>query len=213
MASQASNSVMIAPRLTCAHECRIGRLALRAVLALAIVLVRPPALAQEPMDPAGEHRRLTVEGREFIVMPAYASAASEPPGLVRAAAGAFPEPIAVEVRETISHRIHVVSIDGQTWRAAAPLHGPRSWVVFDPARRRFESLLPSIRVELGGGATPQAVAQSVGATGIEVFESLGFAIVILPGNLHPADALARIRTLPGEPEATARLRRPRINWR
>ena len=192
---------------------RSRRLALRAVFALAIVLVRPSALAQEPMDPAGGHRPLTVEGREFIVMPAYASGASEPAGLVRAAAGAFAEPIAVEVRETISHRIHVVSIDGQTWQASAPLHGPRSWVVFDPARRRFESLLPSIRVELGGGTTPQAVARSVGATGIEVFESLGFAIVILPGNLHPADALARIRTLPGEPEATARLRRPRINWR
>ena len=192
---------------------RTGRLALRAVLALAIVLVRPPALAQEPMGPPGGHRRLTVEDREFIVMPAHASAASEPPSLVRAAAGAFPEPIAVEVRETISHRIHVVSIDGQTWRASAPLHGPRSWVVFDPARRRFESLLPSIRVELGGGTTPQAVALSVGATGIEVFDSLGFAIVILPGDLHPADALARLRSLPGEPEATARLRRPRINWR
>ena len=153
---------------------------------------------------------LTVEAREFIVMPTHASVAAETRG---EASGAFLAPIAVEVRETISHRIHAVSIDGRTWQASAPLHGPRSWVVFDPARRRFESLLPSIRVELNSGTSLQAVAQSVGATGIEVFESLGFAIVVLPGNLHPAAALARIRALPGEPAATARLRRPTIQWR
>lgn len=186
------------------------RLARRAAIALAIVLACPPALAQALRDPAGGHRLLTVDAREFIVMPTYASVAVEPRS---DATGAFATPIAVEVRETASHRIHAVSIDGRTWQAAAPLRGPRSWVVFDPARRRFESLLPSIRVELRGGTSLEAVARSVGATGIEVFEPLGFAIVVLPGDLHPADALARIRTLPGEPEATARLRRPRIQWR
>ena len=33
---------------------------------------------------------------------------------------------------------------------------------------------------------------ALGATGITVFESLGFAIVELPEELHPADAVARV---------------------
>ena len=74
------------------------------------------------------------------------------------------------------------------------------------------ALLPSIRVELDGGGL-NAVAEAVRATAIAVFETAGFAIVELPAELHPADALAIVEGLPGAPDASLRPRGARIRWR
>ena len=115
--------------------------------------------------------------------------------------------------ETGSRRIHVVSLDGDSYRAATPLDGPRSRVVFDPARRAFAPLLPSIRVELDGDVRLDAVEAALAAVRMTVFESLGFAVVDLPADLHPAEAVQRVRALPGQPEAAVRLRRPGIEWK
>lgn len=115
--------------------------------------------------------------------------------------------------ETAAYRIHEVTVDGRTFRAATPLSGPRSRVVFDPVKQRFDSLLPSIRVELNKAIDLDAVAGAVNAIDMTVFESLRFAIVHLPADLHPADAIERLRFLPGEPQAAVRLRGPKIEWR
>ena len=172
-----------------------------------------PASAQDASSIGADGPRLvTAEARRLVTMPALPT----PPVASMAMLADEPQETAaltVETFDTASHRVHVVSMAGKTWRAAAPLEGPRHWLAFDPARRKFAELMPSIRVELGNGVDPKAVAKAVDAVGIEVFETLGFAIVMLPTNLHPAAAEARIEALPGQPEAALRLRRPRIQWR
>ena len=75
------------------------------------------------------------------------------------------------------------------------------------------SLLPSIRVELVEGLRIEAVAAELGATGITVFESLGFAFVELPEELHPADAVARVSSTVDPNVASVRLRGPPLEWR
>ena len=170
-----------------------------------------PAEAQEPVDRlfvADGLHIVEAEGRDLVVLPSYAGSAGSAGALEPA-----PDGFAAQSFEDASRRIHVVTFEGDTFRAATPLHGPRSWIVFDPVRRAFASLLPSIRIELDAGLHLDSVAAEVSATGVTVFESLGFAIVDLPEDLHPADAVARVRELPGQPDAAVRLRGPRIEWR
>ena len=170
-----------------------------------------PALANAPF------RIVQSEGRELIVLPPYRPA----PGANRSeqpdAGGLAVQPgaggLAVQSYETASRRLIAVSLEGETFRAAAPLAGPGSLLVFDPARRAFAELSPTIRVELGEGLDVDAAAAAVGATGVEVFESLGFAILTLPRGLHPADAVTVVRNLTGQSGAAVRLRAPRIQWR
>ena len=110
-------------------------------------------------------------------------------------------------------RIHVVTFDGETFRASTPMDGPSSRIVFDPAQRKFVQLLPSIRVELEDYARLDAIAGLIGATRATAFESLGFAIVDLPETLHPVEAIEMLNSLPEQPKATLRIRAPDIQWR
>ena len=168
------------------------------------------AQADRTLSPDG-HRVAVAEGREFVVLGPQASGSDG----VQPALSAQPAADGFSARSyaTDSQWIHVVEFGGKTYRAAAPLEGPRSRIVFDPVRRGFASLLPSIRIELKRGLQPDAVAEALDAVSVTVFESLGFAIVDLPEDLHPADAVARVRNLPGQPEAAVRLRGPRIEWK
>ncbi len=145
------------------------------------------------------------EGRDLVVLPARGGPADTLETVSRG--------FAAQSFEAGSRRIHLVTFEGDTFKAATPLDGPRSWIAFDPERRAFASLLPSIRIELEPDIQVDAIASAIGATGVTVFESLGFAIVDLPRDLHPADAVARVRGLAGEPDAVARVRGPRIEWR
>ena len=104
-------------------------------------------------------------------------------------------------------RIHVVTFDGETFRASTPMDGPSSRIVFDPAQRKFVQLLPSIRVELEDYARLDAIAGLIGATRATAFESLGFAIV------DPVEAIEMLNSLPERPRATLRIRAPDIQWR
>lgn len=181
-----------------------------ALLPLALFLSAAPAAAQEAAETALSRDALRIvaaEGRELVAL--------IPPGAAAIGASARPAFIGVAARtfDTASRRVHEVSLDGETYRAAAPLHGPPAWPAFDPARRQFEWLQPNIRVELNGGAGLEAIARAVGATGVTVLESLGFAIVELPASLHPADAAARANAMAGRPVAALRLRGPPIEWR
>ena len=167
-----------------------------------------PAQAQESVDRIFAADALSVveaEGRDLVVLPSR----DGPADTLERISGDF----AAQSFEAGSRRIHLVTFEGDTFKAATPRDGPRSWITFDPERRAFASLLPSIRIELEPGMQVDAIASAIGATGVTVFESLGFAIVDLPKDLHPADAVARVRRLPGEPDAVVRVRGPRIEWR
>lgn len=122
-------------------------------------------------------------------------------------------PLAAQSYHTPSSRVHVVQFAGRTYRASTPLRGPGSRIVFDPGRKRFSTLLPSLRVQLAGGVPLQSIAEALGAVRVTRFESLGFAVVHLPEVLHPADALARITRRFGRAPASLRLRTQPIKWR
>ena len=172
-------------------------------LGLLTLLVAAPLAAQE--FTAEGFRVTAAAGREVMVLSSDAgSLALAQPEVAGFTAQSY---------ETASQRIHVVSFEGETFRAATPVDGPWSRIVFDPSRRTFVPLLPSIRVELNDSVQIDAVAAAVDATGVTIFESLGFAIVELPEELHPANAVARVVNVLGQPGASVRLRRPEIEWR
>ena len=153
---------------------------------------------------------VVADGRELIVLHPRGSEAS--PRRPSTPATELPG-FAAQSHEVGRQRIHVVELDGETHRAVTPINGPRSRIVFDPARRTFASLLPSIRVELDGVVNADAVSVELDATRVTVFESLGFAIMELPDDVHPVDAVRRVRNLSGGPTATVRLRAHQIDWK
>lgn len=115
--------------------------------------------------------------------------------------------------ETDSLRVHVVHCAGATYRAATSMEGPYSRIAFDPSRRSFERLLPSIRVELSSEHQLESAKRALGAEKADFFGKLGFAIIYLPDTLHPLDAIAELGEGPGRYKATIRLSGPRIKWR
>ena len=186
-----------------------GRRRLWALVAsFAMLVVHAAASERAGPDTAVNGPGVVVaDGRELIVLhPRGPGAGLEP--AVRESSE-----VVARSHEAGSQRIHVVELDGETYRAATPIEGSGSRIVFDPARRRFESLLPSIRVGLDGGVDAEAVAASLAATRVTAFESLGFAIVDLPVDLHPVEAVRRVRDLPGGTTAAVRLRAHRIDWK
>lgn len=115
--------------------------------------------------------------------------------------------------ETRSLRVHVVHCAGAIYRAATPLEGPYSRIAFDPMRRSFMRLLPSIRVELSSERQLESAKSALGAEKADFFAKLGFAIIYLPDTVHPLDAIADLAEGPGRHKATIRLSGPRIKWR
>ena len=180
-------------------------LACRSLGCAALLLASLTSAQVRQLQPTAATLPLVVaEGRQLAVL----HPAPQPSAAAKQSAA-----IAASSFESGTQRIHVVRVDGQTYRAATPLDGPRSRILFDPARRAFASLLPSIRLELAGGADAEAVGEALGATRVTVFERLGFAVIDLPRNLHPLDAVDQARALPGRPEASVRLRSPTVEWR
>lgn len=121
--------------------------------------------------------------------------------------------LAARSYDTASRRVHVVRFGGRAYRATTPLRGGGSRIVFDPRRRRFVALLPSLRVELAGGVPLQAIAETLGAVRVTRFESLDFAVVHLPEELHPAEALARLNRGFEPVSASLRLQAQPLKWR
>ena len=168
-------------------------------LALTVSL---PAIAEDSL--IDQFRLLSTQGREVVLMPAAETSLQMPSALGAIDARSY---------DTVSRRVHIVEFDGQTYRASTPLQGPSSRIAFDPSRRRFDQLLPSIRVELADGVAAHVLAEAIGGGKVTLFESLGFAIIDLPPALHPVEALARVAALAEPPSASIRLRGPRIELR
>ena len=121
--------------------------------------------------------------------------------------------IQFEMRETASHRQHRVFLDGEEFMLEVPASAPPTHLAFDPRRREFTRLLPSIRLELTEHTDLGAVLDAVQAIGVTEFAPLGFALVDLPADLHPVDALIIIAELEGDYQANVRLPMPPIDLR
>ena len=160
-----------------------------------------PTAAQDSVT--SEFAVASADGREVVVAPSSAGTS-----WVDSSSG----PILGESSETESSRLHVVHFEGQTYRAVTPLDGPASRSVFDPARRKFVALLPSIRVELDDFSRLDSIVVNLGAEGATGFERLGFAVIELPATLHPLEAIEMLEGASGIRGASLRMREPRIQW-
>ena len=121
--------------------------------------------------------------------------------------------IALEVEQSESSRTHRVTMAGREFELETPADAPESHLAFDPRRRAFTTLLPSLRVELTGQTDLAPLADALGATGVTRFEPLGFAFIDLPEGLHPIEALEIIENLQSGYSATVRLPPLPVFWR
>ena len=110
-------------------------------------------------------------------------------------------------------RVYELLHEGKTYRIQTPITGYRSRVAFDVKRKKFVALLPSIRVKLTDRMEIDAIAKSVGATDLWVFQKLGFAIMQLPFSVHPAQAVDLVKNMSPQSKAFVRLYRPPVKWR
>ena len=180
-----------------------ARKLLLAIPGLAIPLALSlPSAAQEARS--GDFLLASAQGREVVVLPTE-----------QASGGARPRQGAVNgyAFESGDRRVHVIEFEGEVFRAATPLEGPASRIAFDPSRRTFVPLLPSIRVEVESRDRLDAIAKLFGAARPVYFDPLGFGIIDLPGDLHPLEAIERLKTVSGQARASIRLRRPPLEWR
>lgn len=180
-----------------------ARKLLLAFLGLAIPLAfSAPSAAQEVRT--DDFVLAAAQGREVVVLPTE-----------QASGGARPRQGAVNGYsfESGKRRVHVIEFEGEVFRAATPLEGPASRIAFDPSRRTFVPLLPSIRVEVESRDRLNAVARLFGSTNPVYFDRLGFGIIDLPEDLHPLEAIERLKAVYGQARASIRLRRPPLEWR
>ena len=119
----------------------------------------------------------------------------------------------LEILEFEDRRRHFVTLGDKTYQSSTPLEGTWSRIAFDLERKRFIGILPSIRIEFVGREEAELVAETVSARRVTMFQKLGFYIVELPEELHPLEAINAIRRLPGQPKATVRARRFKVEWR
>lgn len=180
-----------------------ARKPLLALLGLAIPLAFSlPSAAQEVRT--DDFVLAATQGREVVVLPTEQAS-----GTVRQERGT----VYGYAFESGGRRVHVIEFEGEVFRAATPLEGPASRIAFDPSRRTFAPLLPSIRVEVESRDKLDAVAKLFGSANSVYFDRLGFGIVDLPEDLHPLKAIERLKTVSGPARASIRLRRPPLEWR
>lgn len=161
-----------------------------------------PCASQEVRT--GDFVLAATQGREVVVLPA-----GQASGTVRQERGT----VYGYAFESGGRRVHVIEFEGEVFRAATPLEGPASRIAFDPSRRTFVPLLPSIRVEVESRDRLEAVAKQFGSANSVYFDRLGFGIIDLPADLHPLKAIERLNTVSGPARASIRLRRPPLEWR
>ena len=161
-----------------------------------------PSAAQEVRT--GDFVLAATQGREVVVLPTEQAS-----GTVRQERGT----VYGYAFESGGRRVHVIEFEGEVFRAATPLEGPASRIAFDPSRRTFAPLLPSIRVEVESRDRLNDIAKLFGSANSVYFDRLGFGIIDLPGDLHPLKAIERLNTVSAEAKASIRLRRPPLEWR
>jgi len=149
-------------------------------------------------------RMATADGRGVVLLPVADST-----GRVQSASGA----VYARTYETADHRMHEVTFKGQAYRAATPLTGPSSRILFDPSQRKFRMLLPSIRVSCASRDQADEFARLTRAERLRFFERLGFAILFLPDAVHPAEAAEKVNAASGRETASLRIRRQPPQWK
>ena len=118
------------------------------------------------------------------------------------------EDIRISVVVEDGHQVFKAYHRGRMHTAHVALDGPIRHLAFDPKQCRFREILSSVRIELDDYGQFEEVVQAVGGTGGKVYAQLGFAHVILPETVNPAEVISSLSSLPGVISARLQLRGP-----
>ena len=145
------------------------------------------------------HTAARAQGAPLHVM---RSATLERPLLVMSTDAAAPGEVYVDdvrIRVAIEDgaRVYQAFHQGITRTLYVALDASLRYVAFDPERNRFELLSPGLRVELEDYEMLDRVVDAVDGTGGKAYPTLGFAIVQLPREANPVDAIRTIEAMPG----------------
>ncbi len=101
--------------------------------------------------------------------------------------------LAVEVLSEGGNLVYQAEYQGRTHRAYARLDGRSKRLAFNPRRRRFEEVAPSLLVGLAAHQSLDAVVEAAGALSAKAYPALGLALLRLPMDVNPAAAARDLR--------------------
>lgn len=105
-------------------------------------------------------------------------------------------------------RVYQAFHKGVTRKLHVSLDAAPRYAAFDTERSRFELLSPSLRVELEDYGLLNEVIAACGGTGGKAYPMLGFAIVQLPQQVNPVDAVTAVMSLAGVIDAHVMIEGP-----
>ena len=150
-------------------------------------------------------RTTFVDDRTVVVMPTLGSELRDISPL---------EGVKIEVSVDEGLRTYRASYLGRTYTAYADVSGPSTRFAFDPGRRRFQILASTIRVELEDYDVLGQLVQERGAVAGKAYPQLGFALLELPPETDPAEAVEFLDADPRVRDASVQFepaeRRPMI---
>ena len=111
----------------------------------------------------------------------------------------------ITVSEVFGVRRYRASIGDRTYTAHVDATGSPRWLVFSPARQRFEALSGTVRVELRDNSTLDRLLLELGAVRGKAYPALGFALIELEPPTNPVDVVDRLSVDPRVIEATLKL--------
>ena len=157
-----------------------------ALPAMLLFLAGTHAVAQGQDAPLHVMRSATLE-RPLLVMATDADA----PGEV------YVDDVRIRVAIEDGTRVYQAFHQGVTRTLYVALDASLRYVAFDPERNRFELLSPGLRVELEDYGLLDRVVAAAGGIGGKAYPMLGFAIVQLPREANPVDAIRTIEAMSG----------------
>ena len=172
--------------LTNRKACKARRRWLAALPITLLFLTGDHAAAQGHDAPLHVMRSATLE-RPLLVMPNDAAASGE----------VYVDDVRIRVAVEDGFRVYQTFHNGITRSLHVALDAALRYVAFDPERNRFEMLSPGLRVELEDYGLLDRIVDAAGGIGGKAYPMLGFAIVQLPLEASPVDAILAIEDLPG----------------
>lgn len=100
--------------------------------------------------------------------------------------------IAFDVSTSAGVRSYRATVGGRTAVTHTAVGGPATHLAFERSSGRFRKIASAIRVELDDYANLEERVREVGGLSGKAYPHLGFALIDLPGDVHPADAVNRL---------------------
>ncbi len=167
---------------------------LRFAFAAALTGLAPPASAQDLFL-----RTTLVDDRTVVMMPAEDAG---PAGGLEFSGASSLAGVAVRVSVEGDLRTYRAEYLGRTHTAYADMSGPPARFAFDTGERRFRAVSSTILVELDDYGVLDQLVLERGALSGKAYPQLGFALIELPAQADPAEAVEFLDVDPRVSDAT-----------